>query len=98
MDKCLLCCSACPEHDNAIRRDQASSMEARGYVREKTLLISRKTTSIAGHVSRKMLENYSPIRLQAKRTALDAISGKDTLQDPPTPSGQESQKEGQAVN
>jgi integrase len=31
--------------------------------------------SIAGHVSRKMLEHYSHIRLEAKRTALDGISG-----------------------
>jgi hypothetical protein len=30
--------------------------------------------SIAGHLSRKMLEHYSHIRMQAKRTALDAIA------------------------
>jgi hypothetical protein len=30
--------------------------------------------SIAGHLSRKMLEHYSHIRLQAKRRALDAIA------------------------
>lgn len=30
--------------------------------------------SIAGHVSRRMLEHYSHIRLQAKRRALDAIA------------------------
>jgi len=30
--------------------------------------------AIAGHVSRKMIEHYSHIRLEAKRTALDAIS------------------------
>ena len=30
--------------------------------------------SIAGHVSRKMIEHYSHIRLEAKRTALDAIA------------------------
>ena len=30
--------------------------------------------SIAGHVSRKMLEHYSHIRIDAKRKALDAIS------------------------
>jgi integrase len=30
--------------------------------------------AIAGHLSRKMLEHYSHIRLQAKRTALDAIA------------------------
>jgi hypothetical protein len=29
--------------------------------------------AIAGHVSRKMLERYSHIRMTAKRTALDAI-------------------------
>jgi integrase len=31
--------------------------------------------SIAGHVSKKMLERYSHIRIQAKRAALDAIAG-----------------------
>lgn len=30
--------------------------------------------SIAGHVSRRMLEHYSHIRLEAKRTALDALA------------------------
>jgi Phage integrase family len=30
--------------------------------------------SIAGHVSEKMLEHYSHIRLDAKRTALDALA------------------------
>jgi hypothetical protein len=29
--------------------------------------------AIAGHVSRKMLEHYSHIRMEAKRAALDAI-------------------------
>jgi hypothetical protein len=31
--------------------------------------------AIAGHVSRRMLEHYSRIRTDAKRAALDAISG-----------------------
>jgi integrase len=31
--------------------------------------------AIAGHVSHRMLEHYSRIRIEAKRTALDAISG-----------------------
>ena len=30
--------------------------------------------SIAGHLSRKMLEHYSHIRMVAKRAALDAIA------------------------
>jgi hypothetical protein len=30
--------------------------------------------AIVGHVSRKMIEHYSHIRLEAKRTALDAIA------------------------
>jgi integrase len=34
--------------------------------------------SIAGHVSQKMLEHYSDIRLDAKRTALDALSQRGT--------------------
>jgi hypothetical protein len=29
--------------------------------------------AIAGHVSRRMIEHYSQIRIEAKRTALDAI-------------------------
>jgi hypothetical protein len=32
--------------------------------------------AIAGHVSRKKLERYSHIRMEAKRVALDALSGK----------------------
>jgi integrase len=32
--------------------------------------------SIAGHVSRKMLERYSHVRLAAKRSALDGLAGK----------------------
>jgi hypothetical protein len=32
------------------------------------------TMSIAGHVSRQMLEHYSHIRLAAKRAALDSIA------------------------
>jgi integrase len=40
---------------------------AEGQASEQTLM------AIAGHVSRKMLEHYSHIRLEAKRAALDAI-------------------------
>jgi hypothetical protein len=32
--------------------------------------------AIAGHVSRRMLERYSHIRLEAKRNALEALSNK----------------------
>ena len=32
--------------------------------------------AIAGHVSPKMLQHYSHVRIQAKRTALDALSTK----------------------
>jgi integrase len=41
---------------------------AEGQASEQTLM------SIAGHLSRKMLEHYSHIRLAAKRAALDAIT------------------------
>jgi hypothetical protein len=41
---------------------------AEGQASEQTLM------SIAGHLSRKMLEHYSHIRMQAKRKALDAIA------------------------
>ena len=40
---------------------------AEGQASEQTLM------SIAGHLSRKMLEHYSDIRMAAKRVALDAI-------------------------
>ena len=41
---------------------------AEGQASEQTLM------SIAGHLSRKMLEHYSHIRMEAKRAALDAIA------------------------
>jgi integrase len=41
---------------------------AEGQGSEQTLM------AIAGHVSRKMLEHYSHIRIEAKRAALDAIA------------------------
>jgi integrase len=41
---------------------------AEGQASEQTLM------AIAGHVSRKMLEHYSHIRMEAKRAALDAIA------------------------
>jgi integrase len=41
---------------------------AEGQASEQTLM------SIAGHLSRKMLEHYSHIRMAAKRAALDAIA------------------------
>jgi integrase len=41
---------------------------AEGQASEHTLM------AIAGHVSRKMLEHYSHIRIEAKRAALDAIA------------------------
>jgi len=42
---------------------------AEGQASEQTIM------AIAGHVSRKMLEHYSHIRMEAKRAALDAIAG-----------------------
>ena len=38
----------------------------------------RTIMSIAGHVSPKMLDHYSHVRVQAKRQALDALSSKPT--------------------
>jgi len=53
---------------------------AEGQASEQTLM------SIAGHLSRKMLEHYSHIRMEAKRAALDAIAKPafvgDVLQNP----------------
>jgi len=39
-----------------------------------TLASEQTIMAIAGHVSRRMLEHYSHIRMEAKRTALEAIS------------------------
>jgi integrase len=39
-----------------------------------TLASEQTIMAIAGHVSRKMLEHYSHIRMEAKRIALDAIA------------------------
>jgi Phage integrase family len=36
----------------------------------------RTIMSIAGHISSRMLEHYSHIRIDAKRKALDVLSGK----------------------
>jgi len=49
-------------------RHHAITELAEGQASEQTI------RSIAGHVSQKMLEHYSHIRLDAKRTALDALS------------------------
>jgi hypothetical protein len=48
-------------------RHHAITELAESQTAEQTIL------SIAGHVSRKMLEHYSHIRLEAKRKALDAL-------------------------
>ena len=40
-----------------------------------SLASDQPVMAIAGHVSQKMLAHYSHVRLEAKRTALDAISG-----------------------
>jgi integrase len=48
---------------------------AEAQVSEQTLM------AIAGHVSRKMIEHYSHIRMEAKRTALDAIAKPDSGSD-----------------
>jgi len=35
---------------------------------------SDSTIKIAGHVSRRMLERYSPVRMEANRTALEVLA------------------------
>jgi hypothetical protein len=37
--------------------------------------------SIAGHVSRAMLSRYSPVRMEAKRRALDEIAARQNAAD-----------------
>lgn len=55
----------CRFHD---LRVTAITKLAEGQASDQTIM------AIAGHVSRKMLEHYSHIRLEAKRAALDAIA------------------------
>jgi integrase len=43
-------------------------------------LSDQTVMSIAGHVSTKMLQHYSHIRLEAKRTAVQALEGASTIQ------------------
>jgi integrase len=42
--------------------------------------------SIAGHVSRKMMEHYSHIRTEAKRKAVDGLTPVATVEQEPAPS------------
>lgn len=44
--------------------------------------------SIAGHVSRKMMEHYSHIRIEAKRKAVDGLMPVATVDREPSPAGQ----------
>ena len=44
--------------------------------------------SVAGHVSRKMMEHYSPIRMEAKRIALEGLAPITTTRSEPVPDTQ----------
>ncbi len=63
-----------PDNLTAIRfhdlRHQAITELAESGASEQTIM------AIAGHVSRRMLERYSHVRLEAKREALEALSAK----------------------
>ena len=59
--QCLLCLQRHSRHT-------CITNIAEGQASEQTIM------SIAGHLSRKMLEHYSHIRMAAKRAALDAIA------------------------
>lgn len=50
--------------------DQAITELAESRASDQTVM------GIAGHVSKKMLQHYSHVRMEAKRTALDALSMK----------------------
>jgi integrase len=56
-------------------RHTAISKMSEGQASDQTIM------AIAGHVSRKMLEHYSHIRMEAKRRALDGISGSASFRD-----------------
>jgi integrase len=61
--------------------------------------ISVQTTkSIAGHVSQRMVERYAHIRLEAKRSALEALSGKGNGTNNGTKSGPEQPLPSQVVD
>ena len=52
-------------------RHQAITESAESKASDSTIM------SIAGHVSRKMLAHYSHVRMDAKRNALDALTGRE---------------------
>ena len=54
-----------------------------------TVTSEQTIMDIAGHVSRRMLEHYSHVRLEAKRRALDAIAA-------PEPAAEGAQKGAQS--
>jgi hypothetical protein len=56
------------EFRGRLQADAYAGYRGTGQASEQTLM------SIAGHLSRKMLEHYSHIRMAAKRLALDAIA------------------------
>ena len=66
-------------HDH---RHQAITELSEGGASDSTMM------SISGHLSRKMLEHYSHVRMAAKRTAIDALGGglmqSATVQEPAT--------------
>jgi hypothetical protein len=43
----------------------------------RTCLLDSTVMALAGHVSRAMMERYSHIRMEAKRRAVDDLSGTD---------------------
>ena len=61
--------------------------------------ISVQTTkSIAGHVSQRMIDRYSHIRLEAKRSAVEALSGKGNGTSSDTKGGHDGPPSSQVVD
>ena len=79
------CLAGLEAHDVGVRcrfhdlRHTCISRLAEGQASDQTIM------AIAGHVSRRMLERYSHVRLEAKRRALEAIAA-------PEPEGEGAQK------
>ena len=76
-----ICCSGCKADTKEVKspfhgfrfhdlRHQAITELAESKASDQTIM------GIAGHVSKKMLQHYSHVRLEAKRNALDALSMK----------------------
>jgi hypothetical protein len=66
----------CPMHASHLAVVQSHGDQAMGFPRDKTTHHFRILSDggSAGHVSRRMLERYSHVRMEAKRKAMEALA------------------------